>query len=92
MNYTVSLYSMDKCEIERFLNKFYETNISIDQNEWEKQYKNPIEMVDIIGVFIDNSDDFKINMWINIDEDFSINVTNGNVDKIIKYLYERFPY
>ena len=60
--------------------------------EWEKLYKNPIEMADIIGVFMDNKDDFKINMWVSLDKDVLINVSENNVDELIRYLYERFPY
>ena len=92
MNATVSLYSMEKKEIENFLNKFFNHEIQLDQNEWERIYQNPVEMAEIIGVFIDNKENYKINMWISIDEGFSINVTDHNANQIIKYLYERFPY
>ena len=92
ISYVVSLYSMEKSEIENFLKKFLETNISLDKNEWELKYQNPIEMTDIIGVYVDNREKFKINMWICIDDGFWINVTDSNANNIIKYLYERFPY
>ena len=45
-----------------------------------------------IGTYIDNSEDFSLNMWICIDKDVYINITEDNGDNIIKYLYERFPY
>lgn len=92
MNSTVFLYSMDKKEIEKFLSKFLDKNIVLDKNEWEQIYKNPVEMSDIIGVFIDNKEKYNITMWISIDEGFSVNITENNVNQIIKYLYERFPY
>lgn len=60
--------------------------------EWENTYQNPIEIVDIIGVFIENNDKYKINMWICIDDDVYINVTEQNANELIRYLYERFPY
>ena len=60
--------------------------------EWQKTYENPVEMAEILGVFIDNIDDYKINMWICLDKDILINVTKNNVDELIRYLYERFPY
>ena len=81
-----------KSQIEKFLIKFFDDIITIDQSNWQKEYKNPVDMANIIGVFIDNKDDYKINMWISIDEGFSINVTKGNANQIIKYLFERFPY
>ncbi len=92
MNSTVFLYSMDKKEIERFLSIFYNKEILLEKNEWEQIYKNPVEIADIIGVFIDNKDKFKITMWVSIDEGFSLSITDNNANQIIKYLYERFPY
>ena len=93
MKTIVNLYSTIDNEINKFLNKYYEeNNFSHNYLKWEKEYDNPIEIADIIGVFIDNNDKFKINMWICIDEGFFINVNNGNANDIIKYLYERFPY
>lgn len=89
----VNLYSEKKGEILDFLNKFYNESVDIPNDlKWEKSYNNPIEIAEIIGVFIDNSDKYKINMWISIDEGTFVNVTNNNADSIIKYLYERFPY
>ena len=89
----VNFYSTEKGEINKFLSKFYDTNLEIENNlEWKKEYKNPIEIAEIIGTFIDNNDNYKINMWISLDSDVFINVTDNNADEIIKYLYERFPY
>lgn len=88
----VSLYSMDNTQIEKFLNSFYEGKVNITNKlEWQKDYDNPIEIASVIGVFIDNNDKFKINMWISLDEGIFINVTDFNADKIIRYLYERYP-
>ena len=92
MNSTVSLYSVQKKEIENFLSKFFGNEIILDKKEWESKFLNPVDMAEIIGVFIDNKDKYKINMWISIDEGFFINVTEGNANQIIKYLFERFPY
>ena len=88
----VSLYSMNNTEIERFLKDFLEKNIEIkDKLHWKKDYDNPIEIASIIGIFIDNKDKYKINMWISLDEGVFINVTETNADNIIRYLYERYP-
>lgn len=98
MGTIVKLFSNEKGEIYKFLNRFYnKTNTNINEEEsslleWEKLYQNPIELADIIGVFMDNKDDFKINMWISLDKDVLINVSENNVDELIRYLYERFPY
>ena len=93
MKTIVNLYSTEQNEIENFLRKFSDTNVIIqDPLKWEKVYENPIEMADIIGVFIDNKEKFKINMWISLDSDVYININDDNAEKIIRYLFERYPY
>lgn len=92
MESIVKLYSDKPGEIFKFLNKY--SNISNLNNDllWEKNYKNPVEMADIIGTFIENKEDYKINMWISLDKDLYININEYNADKIIRYLYERYPW
>lgn len=94
MDTIVNLYSDKPGEIPRFLSNFYnDNNLKLDNDlKWENRYSNSIEIVDIIGAFIDNKDNYKINMWISLDEGLFINVTENNSNEIIKYLYERFPY
>lgn len=90
---SVNFYSDKKGEINKFLSKYYETDLDIqDSLKWEKEYKNPIEIAEMVGTFIDNNEEYKINMWISLDNGIFINVTNNNANEIIKYLYERFPY
>ncbi len=89
----VNLYSEIKGELNNFLSRFYNTNLDIvDDLKWEKKYANPIELAEIVGVFIDNFDEFNIKMWISLDKDVFININEKNGDSIIRYLYERFPY
>lgn len=89
----VNLYSKENGEINRFLSKFYNKEIKLENDlKWENKYENSIEIADIIGTFIDNNDKYKINMWISLDEGAFLNVSNDNADSIIRYLYERFPY
>ena len=94
MGTIVKLYSKKNNEIYKFLNSFNEKENIKDKNllEWKKEFKNPIEIADIIGVFIENNEKFNINMWISLDNDFFINVTDNNADQIIRYLFERYPY
>lgn len=90
---SVNLYSENSRELEKFLSSFYNTTFDIENNlNWEHKYENPIEIADIIGTYIDNSDDFKIMMWICLDKGIYIHITEDNADKIIRYLYERYPY
>ena len=93
MNATVNLFSEKKGELNRFLSNFYNTNLNIENKlNWEKKYTNPIELAEIIGIFIDNIENYFISMWISLDKNTYIKVTDINADNIIKYLYERFPY
>ena len=93
MSIIVNLYSKKNTEIYRFLNSYNKEKIeNKDILEWKKEFKNPIELADIIGVFIENNDIFAINMWVSLDKDCFINVTDNNADQIIRYLFERYPY
>lgn len=93
MSVVVSLYSTQSGEIERFLSKFYEKKVTLNNKlEWDYTFINPVQSTDIIATFIDNNDKFKINMWVSLDTGFFINVTDFNADKIIRYLFERYPY
>lgn len=93
MQASVSLYSNKKGELNNFLSRFYNTDLEIYDNlKWEKKYANPLELAEIIGIFIDNLDNYNITMWISLDKDVFISISEDNADDIIKYLYERYPY
>lgn len=91
MNAIVKLYSTKSGEILKFLQHFFKDISSIDDDLlWQKNYENPIEIADIISALLEN--DYDINMWISLDKDVFINVTEHNADDIIRYLFERYPY
>ncbi|MCI9000687.1 MAG: hypothetical protein HFJ26_07325 [Clostridia bacterium] len=92
--YTImNLYSNQSGEISRFLSRFYEKEIKLENDlKWEKEFQNGTELADIIGIFIDNREKYRINMWVSLDEGAFLNITEDNADQIIRYLYERFPY
>lgn len=96
MECIVKLYSNYDNEISKFLKSFlFPSSLTANNEndlEWEKKYQNPIEIVDIIGTFIENNDKFKINMWVSLDKDVFINVTDVNADNLIRYIYERYPW
>lgn len=90
---SVNLYSTKSSEIKNFLETFLEVPITLEDNlSWTKKYNNPIEIVDIIGSFIDNNYKYNIGMWISLDPGILINITDYNADLIIRYMFERFPY
>lgn len=93
MSTIVNLYSDKKGEIKKFLDSFYNNNENNEELlKWEKIFINPVEISDIIGTFIENNEKFKINMWVSFDKNVFINITENNADKIIRYIYERYPY
>ena len=94
MNALVRLYSDEEREISSFLSRFFQNKeIAIeDELLWQKEYANPLEMVDMMGALIENQEDYKINMWISLDQDLFINITKSSIDSVIRYLYERYPY
>ena len=93
LNAIVNLYSTNQGEIEKFLTSFFNKKIQLKNKlKWNRNFENPIEMNDLIGTFIENNDKYKINMWISLDKGIYINVTDHNADKIIRYIYERYPY
>ena len=87
-------YSDEEGEIPSFLSRFFQNKeIAIeDELLWQKEYANPLEMVDMMGALIENQEDYKINMWISLDQDLFINITKSSIDSVIRYLYERYPY
>lgn len=89
----VNLYSNFNGEIEKFLFDFFQNkNFIVENNKWQKKYKNPVEMTDIITAFVENIDKYKISMWVSIDSGVFIKVTLDNYDEFVRYLFERFPY
>jgi hypothetical protein len=92
MNSIIGLYSSKKYEINKFIKVFYDNgNFKFDEYlKIEIIYKNPIDIIDIIGVYVDNKEEFNINMWISLDIGIFINVTTENSNSLIKYIYNRF--
>jgi len=89
----VSLYSPESGEINRFLSSFYNKKIQLPNDlKYNISFENPVEMADLIAAYVENNDKFKMNMWISLDKGVYINVTQYNVDRLIRYIYERFPY
>ena len=90
--YQLNLFSENKDNLKDFLEKYYNSSIKLDELKFEKDFENPIDMIEIISTIIDNNDKYKIGIWISIDKDIFINITELNLDNIIKYLFERYPY
>ena len=89
----VNIYSNKKNEINNFLNKFYNINLGIENDlNWRKEFINPIEISELIAAYVDNIEKYNIRMFISLDNNMYIDITQNNANEIIKYLYERYPY
>lgn len=92
MFFSINIYSQKIGEIENFLKSYYDCNIKIENKLfWNKNFSSPFEIIDMISIFIDNIEKFNINIWICIDKNIFIHVTEDNINELIKYIYERFP-
>ncbi len=93
MKTLINFYSEKDGEIKKFLEQYYSKNLDIENTlVLKKEFDNPVDMIDIISCFIDNNNKFKINIWISLDKDVYICVTDNNINSLIKYIYERYPY
>ena len=90
MKASVRLQSKKKGELNKFLSKYYDTNLEIEHLlQWEKKYDNPIEITELIGTYVE---DYDIKMWIHLDKDIFVKISNKNANDVIRYLFERYPY
>ena len=93
MKAKIILCSDKSGEINNFLNKFYSNNSNLAKStSWKKEFPNPVEITEFIAAFADNSNSFDLAMWISLDKDVYIKVSQSNYNNIIKYLFERYPY
>lgn len=85
-------YSENNQDIEKFLSSFYEKDIIIENKTfYEMDFDTPIHSIDILSCYSENSDKFNFNLWISLDQDIFILITEENINEIIKYIYERYP-
>ena len=76
----VILFSYKYGEINNFLSKYYISNVEIEESlSWQKDFSNPVDMSDLIGVYADNIDSYELTMWISLDADVFIKITDKNV-------------
>lgn len=91
--YSANLFTENKSTLNEFLNKFYGKPINLENNlNFEKDFENPVDMVELISTLVDNNEKYNISIWITLDKNLYINITEHNLDKVIKYIFERYPY
>lgn len=92
MAITVNLWSRKNGEIKRFLEKYYEKEVVMDEDvdQWIYVYRKPVEAVDIISAVIDNNDKYQLMVCIEMDEGSIHPITVENHNDIIKGIFHLF--
>ncbi|MBR2289515.1 MAG: hypothetical protein IJ867_02640 [Clostridia bacterium] len=91
--YTLNLFTESKEKLQDFFQKYDNETIELNNQEpnYEKDFGNPVDMIEMISTLIDNNEKYPVGIWISIDKNIFINVSEQNLDKIIRYLLERYP-
>jgi hypothetical protein len=89
MSISVNLWSSKDGEIKRFLERYYDKKVNLDEdvNQWIYVYNKPLDAVDMISAVMDNSDKYKIGMCIQVNEGDIHPVTVENHNDIIKGIF-----
>jgi hypothetical protein len=92
MSVVVYLMSGVNGEIKEFLQRFYQKEVEIDNDvgKWIYVYNKPVDAVDVISAVVDNNNNFKISICIQIDDGDIYHVNNSNCDDIIRGIFELF--
>lgn len=88
MPVTVSLVSERQGEIKKFLERFYQSEVNIDEDvgQWIYIYHKPLDAIDLISAVIDNNDDYKLDISVQVEKGDTWKVTAENHNIIIKGL------
>jgi len=92
MPITVNLLSENEGILKSFLDTYYEKDCKIDNDvsEWINIFNKPLEAIELISSVVDNSDSFDINLKICMDAGIFVEVTQQNVNDIIKFMLFRY--
>ncbi len=86
MSIAVSLCSEQRGEIRKFLEKYYDKQIALDEDveHWIYVYHKPVDAIDIISIVVDNRDKYDISLCVQIDAEELYPVTFENHNDVIK--------
>jgi len=89
MTISVNLYSSKTGEIKKFLERFYQKSVSMDEDvdQWIYVYNKPLEAIDIISAVLDNNDKFDLTVAIQVNDFDIYPVTTENHNDVIKGIY-----
>lgn len=82
----VNLWSKKEGEIKRFLERYYEKKVNMDDDveQWIYVYNKPLDAIDMISALMDNNDKYLISLCIQVDGCDVHPVTLENHNDVIK--------
>ena len=86
MALAVNLRSEKDGEIKNFLEKYYEKEVSLEEDveQWVYIYNKPLGAIDLICAVMDNNDKYQISMGIQVDKGDVFPITAENHNDIVK--------
>lgn len=86
MAVVVSMWSRKDGEVKRFLERYYQKEINMDEDvgQWIYVYSKPLDAIDIISAVMDNNDKYQLSISIQIDKADVHLITTENHNDIIK--------
>jgi len=89
MAIAVNLWSDKDGEIRKFLERYYDKSVNMDDDvsRWIYVYNKPLEAVDLISAVMDNKDKYRISICIQVDEGDIHPITIENYNDIIKGIF-----
>jgi len=92
MSIVLNLSSENASTLKNFLDRFYEKDFMLEDDviEWVNVFNEPLEAIDIMTAVMDNKDKFDIKLCMSMDPGLFIDVTQFNIEDIIKLMLLRF--
>mgnify|MGYP000073693196 CR=1 FL=1 len=89
MSITVNLWSEKEGEIKRFLEKYYESKVVMDEDvgQWCYIYNRPLESADMISALMDNQDKYEIELGVQVNHGDIYHVNEDNHNDVIKGIF-----
>lgn len=80
MEITVTFKAKKAGEIKRFVDEYYERDFGVmpESTQLTFVFHRPLEAHDMVSVFVDNSCDFDMQLWVDM-EGLNVHVTTENL-------------
>lgn len=82
----VTLLAQKPSEISRFLEKYYDKEVIIEEGafRWSCFFNSPKESISLLSTLTDNHEKYQIELLLTIDKVATLKVTEENIEDLIK--------